>query len=157
MGIACYTIKDVAARTGMSAHTLRYYDKIGLLTFVKRSESGIRMFTEEDFEPLYTIHCLKRSGMSLDKIREFMDLYMQGNNTIHERRLLFEEQRESIKAQIAELEDMLDVVDYKCWYFAQAEREGDIDYYLKLNDAEVPQRIKDFQSKVEDFRAKKSA
>ena len=47
-----YTIKDVAKRTGISAYTLRYYDKEGLLPFVRRSDSGIRIFTEEDFEPL---------------------------------------------------------------------------------------------------------
>ena len=56
-----YTIGDVAARTGISAHTLRYYDKEGLLSFVKRSESGTRLFTKEDFEPLYTITVLKKA------------------------------------------------------------------------------------------------
>ena len=99
-----YTIGDVAARTGISAHTLRYYDKEGLLSFVKRSESGTRLFTKEDFEPLYTITVLKKSGMPIRKIREFMTLYLQGNKTIHDRYVMFNEQRKSLLEQIAELE-----------------------------------------------------
>ena len=54
-----YTVKDVSERTGISAYTLRYYDKEGLLTFVKRDASGRRLFTEDDFQPLYTIAVLK--------------------------------------------------------------------------------------------------
>lgn len=115
-----YTIKDVSMKTGMSPSTLRYYDKEGLLSFVKRNNAGIRMFKEEDFENLYTINCLKHSGMPLKKIKEFMDLYLSGNDTIHERLVMFEQQRENILNKIKELEDMLEVVNYKCWYFKEA-------------------------------------
>lgn len=145
-----YTIKDVADRTGISAYTLRYYDSEGLLSFVRRSESGIRLFTEEDFEPLYTITVLKRSGMPIKKIREFMELYLQGNETIHERRLMFEEHRKHLEEKISELNEMLKIVDYKCWYFSEAEKYGDINYYMKL--PEVDERIREFNTKVEDFR-----
>lgn len=147
-----YTIGDVAARTGISAHTLRYYDKEGLLSFVKRSDSGKRLFTKEDFEPLYTITVLKRSGMPIKKIRDFMNLYLQGNKTIHDRYVMFNEQRQSLLEQIAELEDMLKIVDYKCWYFEEAEKRNDIDYYLKLPKEEVDPRIIEFNEKVKDFR-----
>ncbi|MDD3221407.1 MAG: MerR family transcriptional regulator [Lachnospiraceae bacterium] len=154
MDTTIYTIKDVAARTGISAPTLRFYDKEGLLTFIKRSASGIRMFTEADFEPLYTIQCLKRSGMPLKKIKEFMDLYVQGNDTIHERRVMFEEQRENIQKQIEELQEMLAVVDYKCWYFNEAEKKGDVYYYRNLPKEEVPEQITDFLQKVKEFHTK---
>ena len=147
-----YTIGDVAARTGISAHTLRYYDKEGLLSFVKRSPSGTRLFTKEDFEPLYTITVLKRSGMPLKKIREFMELFLQGDATIRERYLMFNEQRKSLLKQIEELEDMLKIVDYKCWYFQEAEKCGDINYYKKLPPEEVDPRITEFNRIVDDFR-----
>ena len=124
-----YTIKDVSMKTGMSPSTLRYYDKEGLLSFVKRNNAGIRMFKEEDFENLYTINCLKHSGMPLKKIKEFMDLYLSGNDTIHERLVMFEQQRENILNNMKELEDMLEVVNYKCWYFKEAEKKGDVYYY----------------------------
>lgn len=147
-----YTIGDVAARTGISTYTLRYYDKEGLLSFVKRSDSGKRLFTKEDFEPLYTITVLKRSGMPIKKIRDFMNLYLQGNKTIHDRYVMFNEQRQSLLEQIAELEDMLKIVDYKCWYFQEAEKRGDINYYKKLPAEEVDQRIIEFNKIVDDFR-----
>lgn len=147
-----YTIKDVAERTGISAYTLRYYDKEGLLTFVKRSESGMRLFTEADFEPLYTITCLKRSGMPLKEIKHFMELYSKGNETIHERYELFKKQKEYLQQQIDELNEMMKIVDYKCWYFKQAEKHHDIDYYKKLPDSKVDKRIKEFNQKVIDFR-----
>lgn len=147
-----YTISDVAARTEISAYTLRYYDKEGLLGFVKRSESGKRLFTKEDFEPLYTITVLKRSGMPIRKIRDFMNLYQQGNETIHDRYVMFKKQRRSLIQQIRELEEMLKIVDYKCWYFQEAEKRNDINYYKKLPAEEVDPRIVEFNKIVEDFR-----
>ena len=145
-----YTIKDVSKRTGISAYTLRYYDSEGLLTFVQRSESGIRLFKEEDFEPLYTITVLKRSGMPIKKIREFMELYLRGDETIHARRIMFEEHKKQLEEKINELNEMLKIVEYKCWYFAEAEKYGDINYYMKL--PETDERILEFNTKVEDFR-----
>lgn len=148
-----YTIKDVAERTGINAYTLRYYDKEGLLTFVKRTESGKRLFTEADFEPLYTISVLKHIGMPIKEIREFMELYMQGNSTIHARLCLFEKYRKKLQEKIDDLNEMMKIVDYKCWYFAEAEKRGDINYYLKLPKEEVDPRILEFNEKVRDFRS----
>lgn len=145
-----FTIKDVSKRTGISAYTLRYYDSEGLLSFVQRSESGIRLFTEEDFEPLYTITVLKRSGMPIKKIRGFMELYLRGDETIHERKVMFEEHKKQLEEKINELNEMLKIVEYKCWYFSEAEKYGDINYYMKL--PEIDERIREFNTKVEDFR-----
>ena len=148
-----YTIKDVAERTGISAYTLRYYDKEGLLTFVKRTESGKRLFSEADFEPLYTISVLKHIGMPIKEIREFMELYMQGNSTIHERLVLFEKYRKCLQEKIDDLNEMMKIVDYNCWYFSEAEKRGDINYYLKQPKEEVDPRILEFNEKVKDFRS----
>ena len=147
-----YTIKDVAERTGMSPSTLRFYDKKGLLTFVKRSAGGIRMFTEEDFEPLFVIDCLKRSGMALKDIKVFIDLYLQGDSTITQRRVLFEKQRDEIRGRIAELQEMLNIVEYKCWFFSEAEKYGDARYFEKLPPEQVPEPIREFYTKVNTFR-----
>ncbi len=147
-----FTIGEVAERTGISAYTLRYYDKEGLLSFVKRSSSGTRMFSKEDFEPLYTITVLKKSGMPIKEIRRFMELYLKGNETIHERLLMFEEQKKHLQEQIELLQKMMKIVDYKCWYFREAEKRGDINYYLKLPKEEVDERIREFNGIVNDFR-----
>lgn len=146
-----YTVKDVAERTGISPHTLRFYDREGLLPFVKKSPSGTRLFSEEDFDSLFTISTLKRSGMPIRKIRDFMALYAKGPETLAERQAMFEEQRRSILERIQELEEMLKVVDYKCWYFAEARRRNDPDFYKKLPPEEVPQIMKDFIEKVQLF------
>ena len=74
-----YTVKDVAKQTGISAHTLRFYDKEGLLPFVKKSASGTRLFSEEDFDSLYTITTLKRSGMPLNCMSKGQRRFLKGS------------------------------------------------------------------------------
>ena len=110
---------------------------------------------KEDFENLYTINCLKHSGMPLKKIKEFMDLYLSGNDTIHERLVMFEQQRENILNKIKELEDMLEVVNYKCWYFKEAEKKGDVYYYKNMPEDELPEQINNFLERVKEFHSKK--
>lgn len=151
-----YTIKDVSKRTGMSAHTLRYYDKKGLLTFVKRSESGIRLFTEDDFDSLYTIHCLKDSGMSLAKIKEFMDLFNQGNETIAARGKIFKDQKDEVEKQIKLLQEMLEIIEYKCWFFNEAQKYNDVYFYKNMNPQDYPEVMKSFFAKVKEFQEPKS-
>ena len=153
MNETLYTIKDVSRQTGISPHTLRFYDKEGLLPFVKKSASGTRLFSEDDFDSLYTISMLKRSGMPLKKIREFMELYVQGPETLPARRKMFEEQREEILQKIDELKDMLEVVDYKCWYFTEAERRNDPDFYKKVPPEELSPLFRKVSSRIQQFRS----
>ena len=153
MSETLYTIKDVSRQTGISPHTLRFYDKEGLLPFVKKSASGNRLFSEDDFDSLFTITALKQSGMPLKKIRQFMELYIQGPETLPDRRQMFEEQREEILHRIEELKDMLEVVEYKCWYFEEAERRGDPDFYKKVPADQLPPLFSKIYSRIEQFRS----
>lgn len=73
-----YTVGEMAQKRGVPASTLRYYDKEGLLHFVERSSGGIRMFRETDFEWLQVIRCMKKAGMSIKDIRQYIELSMQG-------------------------------------------------------------------------------
>ena len=72
-----YTVGEMAKILGVPASTLRYYDKEGLLPFVERSSGGIRMFQDKDFEWLQIIGCLKKAGMSLKDIKEYLLLTME--------------------------------------------------------------------------------
>ena len=72
-----YTVGEMAQKLGVPASTLRYYDKEGLLPFVERSSGGIRMFRESDFEWLQIIRCMKKAGMSIKDIRQYIELAMQ--------------------------------------------------------------------------------
>ena len=73
-----YTVGEMAQKLGVPASTLRYYDKEGSLPFVERSSGGIRMFRETDFEWLQVIRCMKKAGMSIKDIRQYIELSMQG-------------------------------------------------------------------------------
>ena len=77
-----YTVGEMAKLLGVPASTLRYYDKEGLLPFVERSPGGMRMFQEKDYEWLQVIGCLKKTGMPLKNIRTYIDMAMQGDETI---------------------------------------------------------------------------
>lgn len=77
-----YSIGEAAQRMHLSAPTLRYYDKEGLLPFVDPSAGGARMFKESDFEWLRLIECLKSTGMPIRDIKQFIDWYMEGDTTL---------------------------------------------------------------------------
>lgn len=99
-----YTVGEMAKMLEVPASTLRYYDKEGLLPFVERSPGGMRMFQEKDFEWLQVIGCLKKAGMPLRDIRVYIELAMQGDDTIGERLALFEHQREVLREQMEQLD-----------------------------------------------------
>ena len=80
-----YTVGEIAKKMNVAASTLRYYDKEGLLPFVERSESGIRMFKDSDMEWLAIIECLKKTGMPIKEIKKFIDWCMEGDATIDQR------------------------------------------------------------------------
>ena len=87
-----YTVGEMAKRLGVAPSTLRYYDQEGLLPFVERSEGGIRVFKESDYEWLLVIGCLKKTGMQLRDIKTFIEMAMQGDQTIEPRLALITKQ-----------------------------------------------------------------
>ena len=95
-----YTVGEMAKRLGIPGSTLRYYDKEGLLPFVERSSGGIRMFQDKDYEWLKIIECLKKAGMPLKDIKTYIELLLQGDETIHQRLELFEKQRDVLLKQM---------------------------------------------------------
>ena len=133
-----YTVGEMAKLLGVPASTLRYYDKEGLLPFVERSSGGIRMFREADFEWLRVIGCMKTAGMSIRDIRQYIELALQGSDTIELRLQLFQRQRQSLTEQLEALRHTLEMVNYKCWYYETAQKLGSIDAVKKLPDKDIP-------------------
>ena len=115
-----YTITQVAEKMNLTAYTLRYYEKEGLLPFVERTESGIRRFTDSDLEWLSLICCLKGTGMSVKHIKEYIDLSMQGDETLQQRLQIFIKQRENVLMQIEELQKHLAKVNCKIKCYSEA-------------------------------------
>ena len=95
-----YSIQDVSNKTGLSTHTLRYYEKEGLLTGVARSTGGFRQYSDEDMEWLGLVCCLKNTGMPLQEIARFVQLAHQGDRTLEERVELLKEHREKLIARM---------------------------------------------------------
>ena len=89
-----YTVGEMARLLNVRASTLRYYDKEGLLPFVERSSGGIRMFKDSDYEWLQVIGCLKKAGMSIRDIRQYIEQAQQGDDTIVLRLVILHRQRE---------------------------------------------------------------
>lgn len=112
-----YTIKQAAEKINLTAHTLRYYDKEGLLPFVGRSKSGIRQFSDSDMEWLSVICCLKATGMTVKQIKEYIDLCVEGDTTIEARRQIFIEHRKAVVRQIEDLQKHLAKVDFKLEHY----------------------------------------
>ena len=121
-----YTVGEMAKKLDVPASTLRYYDKEGLLPFVERSSGGIRMFRESDFEWLQVIGCMKKAGMSIRDIRQYIELALRGDDTIDTRLKMFTHQ----------------TVDYKCWYYETAKAAGMIDVPRDMADKDVPERFR---------------
>ena len=108
-----YTIREVSEKTGLSAHTLRYYEKEGLLGLVDRGPSGFRQYSDEDLEVLGGICCLKNTGMSLQEIARFLALSRQGDRTLRQRMEMLRAHRDKVLARMAEMQNHLDKVNAK--------------------------------------------
>ena len=121
-----YTIGQVSELTGLPVSTLRYYDKEGLFPGLARS-SGIRKFGERELEALRVIDCLKKSGLEIRDIKQFMAWCEEGSSTYSQRKELFEARREAVKAEMEKLQKTLDMVQFKCWYYETALRDGNED------------------------------
>lgn len=120
-----YSIGEVSSKTGISVYTLRYYDKEGLMPFVNRnSENGRREFSEKDLDFLSLISCLKRTGMQLSEIREFINWCMEGDSTLNERLQLFYKQKEVVEDKIREQLKNLEKINHKIDYYQRACEAG---------------------------------
>ena len=137
-----YTVGEMAKKLDVPASTLRYYDKEGLLPFVERSSGGIRMFQESDFEWLQVIGCMKKAGMSIRDIRQYIELALRCDDTIDTRLKMFTHQRDVLLAQMEEMRHTLETVEYKCWYYETAKASGTIDVPRDMADEDVPERFR---------------
>jgi len=114
-----YSIQDVSKKTGLTAHTLRYYEKEGLISGVERSQGGFRQYTDEDLERLGLICCLKNTGMSIQEIARFVQLTHEGDHTLEERVELLRAHREQVLARMAEMQKYLEKVTWKLNFFTE--------------------------------------
>ena len=114
-----YSIQEVSGKTGLSTHTLRYYEKEGLLSEVARSPGGFRQYTDADLDALRLIRHLKNTGMTLQEITRFMKLTHEGDHTLAERVELLREHRDRVIARMEEMQQHLDKVTWKLNFYSE--------------------------------------
>ena len=137
-----YTIKDMSAMTGLPASTLRYYDKQGLLPHLRRDENNSRVFSDDDYSTLRLIDCLKRSGLSIKDIKNFIDMLGRGDEALSERREIFTRRREILKQELANLQEVLNVIEYKCWYYGKACEAGSEKAVKDIPPSDLPEEFR---------------
>jgi DNA-binding transcriptional MerR regulator len=117
-----YTISEVVAFTGLTAHTLRWYERIGLMPHIDRSHTGQRRYSNRDLNWLDLVGKLRLTGMPVADMVRYAELVREGDDTYIARFELLEATRRDVKARIAELQDTLAVLDHKISFYADAGR-----------------------------------
>jgi MerR family transcriptional regulator, aldehyde-responsive regulator len=113
-------IAEVSERYELTPDTLRYYERIGLLPHVNRGESGIRDYSDLDVRWVDFIKCMRRAGLPIEVLIEYVGLVQQGDNTIEARKEILKEQRKQLAARMAEMQKTLDILDHKIEVYENA-------------------------------------
>jgi DNA-binding transcriptional MerR regulator len=124
MDIDFLTIEQVAERTGLSAHTLRYYERVRLLDPIGRATSGHRRYAAQDLAWLEFLTRLRTTGMPIRYMQRFADLRRRGNTTIAERRALLEEHKRAVQAHINDLQQNLEMITTKIMDYQRMEEHS---------------------------------
>jgi DNA-binding transcriptional MerR regulator len=151
------TIKEAAARTGISTHTLRYYERIGLVSPVARAGSGHRRYAEADLRWLEFLKKLHATDMSIKKMLEYARLARRGGGTMRARRDLLDRHREDVEAEIEKLRSSLGVIKKKVALYDRAIREGRTDLaHTSVRCRDTPSGCPDTPSPVSGHPARLS-
>ena len=113
-------IAEVSEQYGLSSDTLRYYERVGLIPPVNRSESGIRDYNELDLRRVEFIKCMRSAGLPIEVLIEYVALVQKGDKTISARKEILKEQRELLRARMKEMQKTLDILDHKIEVYENA-------------------------------------
>lgn len=133
MTVEGMTIAEAAERTGLSAHTLRYYERDGLMLQVGRADSGHRRYSEGDLAWIELITKLRRTGMAIRDVRRYAEMVRAGEGNETERLELLRAHRDAVRARLAETEEQLEAIELKVEYYAAAIGEFDPDEQLRTD------------------------
>ncbi|MEE3717307.1 MerR family transcriptional regulator [Tumidithrix elongata RA019] len=118
-----FTIQEAAEQTGVSTHTLRYYERINLLDPIARDCSGYRKFTNYDLDCVRFLTKLRATKMPIRQMQQFAELRRQGISSAHQRRSLLEEHYDAVTASQQELNHSLEVIRKKIAYYKELEEK----------------------------------
>ena len=118
-------IKEAAMALGLSADTLRYYEKVGMIPPVPKTASGIRDYNETSLQWIDFIVCLRNAGISIETIRTYVKLAEKGDETIASRKKLLIEQRDLLERKIRKLTDSMRAINYKIDHYEEIAEKTD--------------------------------
>ncbi|HLA42793.1 MAG TPA: MerR family transcriptional regulator [Aggregatilineales bacterium] len=118
-----FTIQEVATATGLSEHTLRYYERIGLIEEINRAENGHRRYSSSDIGWIEFLKKLRATGMQVAQMQCYADYQRQGDHTLGDRIDLLKEHRQAVINQIENLQAFLSVLDYKIDYYTEEQEK----------------------------------
>lgn len=118
------TIKEVCKQFDISADTLRYYERVGVIPKVKRTKGGIRDYSEEDISWVENAICMRSAGVPVEMLIEYVKLYQEGDNTLEARRDLLIEARVEVQNKIDQYVDTLNKLNFKISRYEEAVKKG---------------------------------
>lgn len=118
------TIKEVCEKYGISADTLRYYERVGVIPEVNRTKGGIRNYSEEDIKWVENAICMRNAGVPVEMLIDYVRLFREGNATLQARCDLLVEARQAIQEQMDKLQETADFLDYKISRYDEALKTG---------------------------------
>ncbi len=137
-----YTIGEVSKKYNLPLSTLRYYDNEGLIPNLEKDAKGNRKFSENNLEALKVIECLKKSGLEIKEIKKFMEWTQEGNKSFTKRKNLFLERKKIVEQEIEQLNRVLNMLKFKCWYYDEAIKYNDEEKVKNIKLEEMPKEIK---------------
>jgi DNA-binding transcriptional MerR regulator len=121
-GSNTFTVQEAAVQTGLSEHTLRYYERVNLIPRVQRDNSSKhRRYTQEDLRGIEFLKRMRATGMPICEMQRYVRLYLQGEETLAERLAMLEAHQQRVREQIAELHAHLAVIEFKIENYKQLE------------------------------------
>lgn len=108
-----YTMKIACEKTGLTYETLKFYCNQGLVPNVKRDANNHRMFDDRDIAWINSLNCLRNCSMSIQEMRDFIRLCLEGPSSIPERKIILEEKRKHLESEIQKLQSSIDYIDWK--------------------------------------------
>lgn len=126
-----FSMKQTCQQTNLTYETLKYYCNEGLVPNVKRDENNRRVFDEKDIAWINSLSCLKNCGMTINEMKEYLELSLQGEVTIPERKIILDKKRESLLEELKRIQDSIDYIDWKQNFYDDV-LSGKKKYYSNL-------------------------
>lgn len=130
-----YTMKQTCQVVGMTYETLKYYCNEGLIPNVKRDKNNYRVFDENDIEWIRNLTCLKKCGMSIQDMKIYIKLCLEGESSIPERKIILDKQKDELLDRINELQECVEYINWKQQFYDDV-ISGKIKYYSNLIEVE---------------------